>query len=60
MLSTHKSDLNLIDEYCQTALIKGCSTNSHESCLLLLEYPEINLNIQDIHGNTALHYSMVR
>ena len=59
LISTNKIDINVCDEIGQTAIIKSCASNS-DCTLALLDIPDIKVNIQDIYGNTALHYSMVK
>ena len=57
LIETCHADVNLIDRYGYTSLIKACGNVSISvSMYLLCEVSDLNVNIADNDGNTALHY----
>jgi ankyrin repeat protein len=56
-------DINAVDSYGFTPLIKSCASMSYDAALFLLDnnnsnFLNILINKQDKTGNTALHYTM--
>lgn len=53
----NKTNINTINEFKQSMLHEACGFNNIEVCYFLLK-EGINLNSQDINGDTALHISL--
>ena len=51
-------DINLVNRYGDTALIIASFYGFHDIIKLLLDRPDIKLNIQNNEGYTALHYAV--